>query len=522
MNYLNRAIKNVTRKSSKTILLVATFFLIANLVVVGLGINAAAENAKNLTRNKMNPIVNYEIDDEKFMQEYQKLDNEERNNLVYPKLDSEILKKMLKDEDIDAATWNYQTTLYAQGFDPLHYEKMDNQGDASIDGSISMGGAVSSIGGGMSDKKPNLTLYGVGYPNMIEFKNKTYELTQGRMLNQEDIDNQSPICVIDERLAALNNWKIGDTVKIDLTDPDMLKDYEGLITPEMNTLEMEIVGLFKNNKEVNPNDPNVQWMGDAAHPWNAVLSPLSYVILKDMPVAQIKQDFQQKQMPDIKFEPVTEENYMPASVSMLLNNPLITDEFKARHESTINEFTRLDANDELFNKLAKPLDTISLFSNIIVWIVVLNAIVIITLVTALTMKNREYEIGVLLAMGVAKKKITAQLFIELLITAVLGFSLALVSGSLISKQIGNAVLAYQVTDQESSSDINNSFYFSSSNNYFTEITQEDMLSEYDVNIDPMIILQIYLLGIGVVGISILIPSLMIMRYNPKQILLSQN
>lgn len=43
MNFFNRALKNVTRKISKSVLLAVTFFLIGNLVIIGLGINNAAE-----------------------------------------------------------------------------------------------------------------------------------------------------------------------------------------------------------------------------------------------------------------------------------------------------------------------------------------------------------------------------------------------------------------------------------------------------------------------------------------------
>jgi ABC-type antimicrobial peptide transport system permease subunit len=46
-----------------------------------------------------------------------------------------------------------------------------------------------------------------------------------------------------------------------------------------------------------------------------------------------------------------------------------------------------------------------------------------------------------------------------------------------------------------------------------------MFSQYHVSISPLLIIEIYILGTGVVLISILIPSAMIMRLNPKQILL---
>ena len=55
------------------------------------------------------------------------------------------------------------------------------------------------------------------------------------------------------------------------------------------------------------------------------------------------------------------------------------------------------------------------------------------------------------------------------------------------------------------------------NNFNPEL--EVKFSTYAV---PMIIGEIYVLGIGVVFISILIPSFMIMRFNPKKILMNQN
>ena len=58
--------------------------------------------------------------------------------------------------------------------------------------------------------------------------------------------------------------------------------------------------------------------------------------------------------------------------------------------------------------------------------------------------------------------------------------------------------------------------------YSTEITLDDLVSEYNVTVSPLIIGEIYVLGLGIVLISILVPSLMIMRFNPKKILMNQN
>jgi putative ABC transport system permease protein len=86
------------------------------------------------------------------------------------------------------------------------------------------------------------------------------------------------------------------------------------------------------------------------------------------------------------------------------------------------------------------------------------------------------------------------------------------------------VLNYQTTSDAQYNDTNNdnSYTFTDPNNYFTEVTQDDLLSQYHVSVSPLIIMEIYILGMGVVFIAIVIPSFMIMRLNPKQILLEQN
>ena len=213
-----------------------------------------------------------------------------------------------------------------------------------------------------------------------------------------------------------------------------------------------------------------------------------------------------------------------SAVTLLLNDPLEVDSFVEQVQASLDgQYRLLDANNETFEQLSRPLDTLTLFSSMIVVLVLVNAVVIITLVTALTLKTREYEIGVLLSHGLSKFMVIAQYFVELALVAVLGFTLAVGSGSLIAGRVGEAVLQYQVefsglNEAEVDDDYN---YISNwDDNYFTEISLSDMVDAYEVQISPLIIGEIYVAGLGIVLISILIPSLMIMRYNPKKILMS--
>ncbi|MBO4358459.1 MAG: FtsX-like permease family protein, partial [Erysipelotrichaceae bacterium] len=129
------------------------------------------------------------------------------------------------------------------------------------------------------------------------------------------------------------------------------------------------------------------------------------------------------------------------------------------------------------------------------------------------------------SVGAGKLKVIGQFFIELAIVAVIGFTLSVISGSLIAKRIGNTVLEYQITSSgvdENRQDDFYTYYDPWNTDYTTDITIDDLVSEYEVHISPLIIAEIYALGLGIVLVSVIIPSFMIMRYNPKKILMNQN
>lgn len=79
------------------------------------------------------------------------------------------------------------------------------------------------------------------------------------------------------------------------------------------------------------------------------------------------------------------------------------------------------------NSIAKSIDSMTQTSNLIIYIVFGAGILILSLITSLTLKSREYEIGVLLSLGESKLKVIGQLMSELLIIALVAFSLSIVS-----------------------------------------------------------------------------------------------
>lgn len=360
-------------------------------------------------------------------------------------------------------------------------------------------------------------------------------LKDGRMYTQEEIDDVEKVCLITDTLAEHNNLRVGDSIEISFESPSSFNNSynswyaEMGLTEEDFKLELEVIGIFDNTKQADPTAENFDWMAKYESPENVVLIPDSIYAEHQLNISLKSWEYYKQMWPDDEY--YQNEDNMPtmdnilskSAVTLLLNDPLEVDSFVEQVQASLDgQYRLLDANNETFEQLARPLDTLTLFSSLIVVLVLVNAVVIITLVTALTLKTREYEIGVLLSQGVSKLMVVAQFFVELALVAVIGFTLAVGSGTLIAGRVGEEVLNYQVEFSGLSEEVEDDYNYISNwdDNYFTEVTLSDMVDAYEVQISPLIIGEIYVAGLGIVLISILIPSLMIMRYNPKKILMS--
>ena len=538
MNFFQRAIKNTARKLSKSVLLALTFFVIGNFVIVGLGISNAAEQAKVMTRKQMRAAVTYQMDYKAFRDYIEELPEEEQAEAYnhYPYITDDEIQALMADDRIISVNAITNLQAWPIGIEgvPLNNEyEQNNQGS-------SMSCWIDETGQEVCEEytwvDPELFIKANGFSGMIEFSDEMYILKEGRMYTQEEIEDAEKVCLITDTLAEHNNLRVGDMIEISFESPTNFNNHynswysEMGLTEEDFKLELEVIGIFDNTQTADPTADNFNWMAKYESPENIVLMPDSIYAEHQLNISLKSWEYDKQMWPDDEY--YQNENNMPtmdnilskSAVTLLLNDPLEVDSFVEQVQASLDgQYRLLDANNETFEQLSRPLDTLTLFSSMIVVLVLVNAVVIITLVTALTLKTREYEIGVLLSQGVSKFMVIAQFFVELALVAVLGFTLAVGSGSLIAGRVGEAVLQYQVefsglNEAEVDDDYN---YISNwDDNYFTEISLSDMVDAYEVQISPLIIGEIYVAGLGIVLISILIPSLMIMGYNPKKILMS--
>jgi len=535
MNFVNRAFKNVSRKMSKSVLLALTFFLIGNLVIIGLGVSNASESAKILTRQKMRAVVTYQLDNDKIFRYVDSIEDEDEVNKFYenyPRIRLAEITELLADTRVKTANATSTATWFPDANKTLDFVHLNNKAEESM-GESGQACYFEDDGTQTCETyiEPTFLVKGNMFPSMIEIEDGDYEIKSGRFYNEQEIKDGALVCLVTENFATTNGLSVGDNIVLATSNLSKYVQQAGVTQEDLEST-FEVIGIYAHHTPITPDSPNFDYCSPYENPDNLILMPSTATYMASMPMQQKMWDYNAVNYPENEWdesrrpslENMEELTYID-KVTLLLNDPLEVDKFVEDHQNTISQFTSLDANNEEFKKLAKPLDTLSMYANFIVWLVVINAIVIISLVTALTLKTREYEIGVLLSIGASKFKVIAQFFLELAIVAVIGFTLSVISGSIIAKRLGNTILEYQIatSDIEEEEDSYYSSYIDIWNSdYTTDITIDDLVSEYEVNISPLIIAEIYIMGLGIVFISVIIPSVMIMRYNPKKILMNTN
>lgn len=72
----------------------------------------------------------------------------------------------------------------------------------------------------------------------------------------------------------------------------------------------------------------------------------------------------------------------------------------------------LQTNDQMYQQMIGPISNVSKFSKNIVYLVGIAGIIILTLIVMLSIRERRYEIGVLLSLGESRMKIIGQFLLN--------------------------------------------------------------------------------------------------------------
>lgn len=340
--------------------------------------------------------------------------------------------------------------------------------------------------------------------------------------------------IISQSLATFNNLKVGDTISV------------ANASDSSTTYKLTVVGIYKNTSD------SSQSMGGpggstASDPANAIYTSVSTLKKLGLDSSSGSDDAAQL-------------NFTYVFANKDAYETFVSDVKKAGLSS---DYTVQSADVEEYEQSLVPLDNLSKFAlTLLIIVLAVGAIVLIAL-NLFNIRERKYEIGVLTAIGVNKVKVAAQFVAEVFVVTMIGLALGVAGGAVASVPVSNQLLASQVASQQSqqasqqqqfgrgmqaqgagsgsssssdasgSSDSSGSSSSSSSDNSSKSTTQQapsqpggnkmmtravNYVSTVNASVNLKIVGQLILIGLALTILASLAAVIVVMRYEPLQIL----
>lgn len=487
MNFIKRGFLSVKARAGKSLLQVFIFTVICVFVLSGLSIQSAAEKSSVLARESLGGEVTLNVDMEKVMEQQRSQSTEgERVRFQPVPIPEESAEELTSYSQVKGYNFLSSTFGTAANFEPIENESTDT---AEAEEDARPGG----MGGGPMSAA-DITLQGVMFTDSVQsFLNSESTIVEGRHLTDEDLEKN--VTVIEKTLAKDNELAVGDKVTVQST------------ADEETSLELEIVGIYETaSAGTDLGGRNVT----AMNPYNLLYVP--YTAASALKGADYEGTIDQ--------------------AVYYMNDPEKIDSFtdEAKEKSSIDfETFKLDANDQTYQQMIGPINNVASFSKNVVYLVTVAGAFILGLIIMMSIRERKYEMGVLLAIGEKKWKLVGQFLFEILIVAVLALGVSSFSGQAVAKQFGDQLLSQELTQTEETASNPASFGGGRGGmgmggpiGMQQSAAEAEPIDELQIEVTGKDLGILFGIGLLIAIISALVPALSILRLQPKTILTKQD
>lgn len=459
MYIIQNAWKSIVRSKGRNILIGMIALIIALSGCLALSIRQAAETARTEALAQMRITAQISFDRSSAMQEMagqmgEKPEGEpgeapeefDRGNFDFESLAGETLT--LDDymtytqalSDGDSYYYTMSASLNASGdLVPYGEEETEEseeteqtqeniQGQPGGPGGEGMGGPMGQMGGFSPQGDFSITGFS-SYDAMMSLfgEDGTMSVSDGEMFTEGSAD---AVCVISDELALYNDLAVGDTIT--LCNPNY----------EEETYELTVCGIYTNSSSDAGNS-----MFSRSDPANTIY--MSYEALKAIADASAEAgntttdddgnetDASLRQEVSFTYSFASVENYEHFS--------------EAVYDLGLSEDYIVSSQDlASFENSLTPLNTLSTMAGWFFLVVLLVGGAILVVLNIFNLRERKYEIGVLAAIGMKKRKIALQFVCELFCVTLAAFIIGTAAGACISVPVTNQLLEGQTTSSQNS------------------------------------------------------------------------
>ena len=491
MNYIKRALQSLWAKKGRSVLMIAVFSAILIFLLAGLTIRSGAELATTNAKKSVGATVTLATNREAMFKQQSDSDSDSESTQPDPGSfeqtpvnlsDAEEIAKLsnVKSYSFEASTSADKST----GITPISSDSEETTDTAS---------EAEGKGAPAGMSQGDFQIKGVSQSSSYsDFSSGTASIVEGEAITADDEGTNNVL--IEQSLAESNDLSVGDTFKIKDTDD---KD-----------VEVTIKGIYKTSSSGDSMSARFNFM----NPSNTIFS--SYTMVNTL---------------------TGSEGETIDSAVYTLDDPKEMDSFVKQANKLIDTDTfSLETNDQMYQQMLQPLNNVSSFAKNIVILVAAAGVIILTLIIMLSIRERKYEIGVLLSLGESRVKVISQFFVEIFVCMIFALGIAAASGNVVGNAVGNQLLSQQTTTtqnadgQAAAGDAGAGQGQApggnggprggqTGGNPFTQIEE---VKEMNIAVKPTEILSLAGIGLGISLFSIVLSSAGILRLNPKKILIS--
>ncbi|MCT1172111.1 ABC transporter permease [Lactococcus lactis] len=413
MDFIRRAWLFTKAKIGRTILLIVAFSAILIFVLSGLIINSAANVSIDNAKKSAGATVSLSVNMQNVIKEAQNsatssssssssdtAEAGKRFNIDLPTISETTAEKIAKLDGVKSASFTYQAQASASsGIEKVSTSSSSSSSSTDTQAAGGFGGREGGMGGASQE---DFTISGTNDLAASTSFTDSYKISSGRAI--KDSDEGTNNVVIESTLASQNSLKVGSTFTI--------KDSND------KTYKMTVVGIYTTTSS--STESSIQYM-------NTMYTALS--------VAN-----------SIKG---TTGKVSNATYSM--ENPAQADTFVKAANKLVNDSNfQVSKNDQAYQNLKSSLNNVASFARNIVLIVAIAGAIILALIVMLMVRERRFEIGVLMSLGESKLKIIGQFFFELFMVMIVSVGIASAAGNVVGNVVGQQLLKQETTQTTTS------------------------------------------------------------------------
>lgn len=356
---------------------------------------------------------------------------------------------------------------------------------------------------------------------MLTIADGKENLVEGRVFTEEEIARGDKVVLINKKIADQNGIQVGD----DLVFTTKNLDFENISSdgkpPVIGQVDLSltVIGIYENVKSSDKEEDSPSSNVDTIMNNDQEMKRANTLYTTNGAVTAHNIAVFEESNPDLEVAPEDLEQNAQAQYQPLfvLNSVDDAENFISDSNAILPDYQIIVSNDSSYQSIAGPLQQTSKLAGYVLYVAIGAALLIITLVVLLFLRDRKHELGIYMSLGEKRKLVLTQILAEVLIVAIIAVTLSIFSGNLLAASLSDTMVKDRLIAQ--SQDLRHFTEDWVFGQFTRNVTQEEIAENYSIRLTPPFIALIYLIGIGSVLVATILPMMYIVRLNPKKVLM---